>query len=135
MVVGSNCAATDNEFFGAGTILPTEVADSSAYATAPFDGVITTWTVNIGYQTQPFPQRLLVASMTGTGPGGEDWAMLGPGPTETVKTGLNTFFAAIPIEDGETIALASIGSQGSPFCQTNNSDDVSATSGSRAPAG
>jgi hypothetical protein len=127
-VVGSNCAATLDQTFSEGTTLPTEVADDSTSATAPFNGVITQWTVNIAYQVEPFPQRLFVASMTGTGPGGEDWAMLGPGPTETVKVGLNTFSAQIPITSGETIALSSVGAQGSPICVTNNDDDVSATS-------
>jgi len=128
-VVGSNCAATLDQTFSEGTTLPTEVADPSGAATAPFNGVITQWTVNVAYQTQPFPQRLFVATMTGTGPGGEDWAMLGPGPTGTVKTGLNTFSAQIQIQSGETIALSSVGAQGSPICVTNNEDDVSATSG------
>ena len=124
--VGSNCSGTLQQAFNSGTILPTAVSGESTNAAAPFNGVITSWTVNISAPTQPFPQRLFVADMTGSGGGGEQWAMLGPGPTEMIKTGLNTFSAKIPIEAGQTIALSSVGSQGQFVCVTNNDDDVMA---------
>ena len=50
--------------------------------------------------------------------------MLGPGPTEMVKNGLNTFSMQSRSRPGETIALVQRRVAGPFVCETNNSDDV-----------
>lgn len=134
VVIGSPCAADFDlgPSSGAETILPIDVAADGGLASAPFNGVITSWSSNIGYATSPFPQRLMVAGQIADP---EVFAMLAPGQVQTLKTGLNTFDARLSIRTGETIAISSVGGKGSPICSTNSDDDVTATTFSELEPG
>lgn len=95
--------------------------DGIQFMVAPFDGTITSFSVNSGKAggqvelrvlSSPSPPQFLNWIWTGAG----------TGPAETLRAGINTFPVDIPVKQGDTIALdndsgAPIFDNTSPFAQ------------------
>ncbi len=74
------------------------------FMVVPFDGTITSFSVNSGTMGGQVELRVL---SSGTPPKdlNSQWTGAGTGPAETLKAGINTFAVDMPVQQGETIAL------------------------------
>jgi hypothetical protein len=91
------------------------------YLIAPFDGTITSFSVNSGTAGGQVELRVL-SSATPPQSLNAQWTGAGTGPAETLNAGINTFAVSIPVKQGETIGLdndsgAPIFDGTSPFAQ------------------
>jgi hypothetical protein len=74
------------------------------FLTVPFDGTITSFSVNSSTAGGAVELRVLSSATPPQYLNGE-WTGAGTGPAETLKAGVNTFSVNIPVKRGETIAL------------------------------
>jgi hypothetical protein len=123
-LIGSRCAATGASF--PGTILAVRKAngvnESGYVTTASEGGVITSWTIDIGFKTRPIRLAPSIAGKIGDP---HKYYIAQQSQPVTVKTGENTFTTRMPISAGQTIALASVGDDPAPYCHgTSSSADV-----------
>src|SRR5436190_14626273 len=126
-VIGSPCAAEGASPSQGGTILPLSLGTnhnnqhSVFFAEAPHGGLLTTWVVNIGYETKPFLLKLSVAGKVGDR---HRYYIAQQTEPKMVKRGVNVFHTRLWIVKGETIALASVGNDKIPYCSTTNVKDA-----------
>src|SRR4051794_21248728 len=126
-LIGSPCAAAGASPSQGGTILPLSLGTNHNnqhqvyFAEAPHGGLLTRWTVDIGYETKPFLLKLSVAGKVGDR---HRYYIAQQTEPKMVKRGLNVFYTRMWIVKGETIALASVGDDKIPFCSTTSAHDA-----------
>ena len=125
-LIGSPCAAEGASPSEGGTILPLSLGtnhnnrDEVFFAEAPHGGLLTSWTVVIGYETKPFLLRRSVAGKVGDR---HRYYIAQQTEPKVVRRGVNFFHTRLWIVKGETIALASVGDR-IPFCSTTSVRDA-----------
>jgi hypothetical protein len=126
-IIGSPCAATGASPAEGGTILPLSLGTNhnnraeAFFAEAPHGGLLTSWTVVIGYETKPFLLKLSVAGKVGDR---HRYYIAQQTEPKMVKRGVNVFHTRLWIVKGETIALASVGGDRIPYCSTTSVHDT-----------
>jgi hypothetical protein len=97
----------------------------------PFDGTITSFSVNSGSAGGQVELRVLSSTTPPRFLNGE-WTGAGTGPVETLRAGINTFPVNIPVRQGETIALDN--DSGAPIFDNNSPSAQYAAVAYYAPA-
>lgn len=115
-LMGSDCEATGSNF--ANTVIQHDIFNSGFWIRAPFNGVVSEWTVQLAYEPpQPIPLVLGVANQIGETNNIEIKSQSAPG---RVDKGSNVFQSRLQIFKGELIALSSVGEGTIPYCETNH---------------
>jgi hypothetical protein len=115
-LMGSDCEAEGSSFED--TVIQHDIFNSGFNIRAPFDGVVTEWTVQLGYEPpKPIPLTLSVANQVGES---NNFEIKSQTAAAQVKKGANVFQSRLPIFKGELIALSSVGEGPMPYCQTDH---------------
>jgi hypothetical protein len=113
------------------TVRCTYVPYSLRFLIVPFDGTITSFSVNSGAEGGQVELRVLSSATPPQFLNGE-WTGAGTGPVETLRAGINTFPVNIPVRQGETIALDN--DSGAPIFDNNSPSAQYAAVSYYAPA-
>jgi hypothetical protein len=114
--MGSECTGTSQG--PADTVFQGEMTSLTFWERAPFDGVVTQWTVRIGYPTVE-PSHFAL-SVLGQVAESKRYVVEEQSPTVTAKTGETVTKTRLPIYKGERVALTSAEGTGMPICETTH---------------